>query len=138
MCDGINYISNPAPLFARVSSYLKKGGVFIFDLSTAYRIKQILAGNTFSETNDGITYIWRNNLPQGRRLDMELTFFASDGKGKYIKKEETQTMYIHDENTLTEELKKRGFSVTLKGERLSERKKDTSQRIHFICKKIKE
>lgn len=138
MCDGVNYLSNPRRLFSKVCGYLKKGGVFIFDISTEYRIKNILSGRTFSETCNDVTYIWHNNnLYGGRKLDMELTFFAPVGD-KYVKREENQVMYLHNENTLKDILTGFGFSVKIKGESPTKPRKKDSERVHFICTKIKE
>lgn len=138
MCDGVNYLSAPEKLFSSVASYLKKEGIFIFDLSTCYRIENILSGRTFSETYNDITYIWRNEPVSGRKLKSELIFFAPDGNGRYIKTKEYQTMYKYDETKIVSLLKDRGFSISVYGDNLLSRKKATSQRIHFVCKKIKE
>lgn len=137
MCDGINYISNPKPLFEKVYKYLNKNGIFIFDISSEYRIKNVLANKTFSESIDDVTYIWHNYLIGSRKLEMDLTFFAPDND-RYIKKEEKQVMYLHKEDNLKKLLTTIGFKIKTKGELPLKRKVNNSERIHFICEKVKE
>ncbi|NMB42805.1 MAG: class I SAM-dependent methyltransferase, partial [Clostridiales bacterium] len=52
ICDSINYITEREDLletFKLVNNYLDPNGMFIFDLNTSYKYKNILSDNVFAE-----------------------------------------------------------------------------------------
>ena len=54
-CDCLNYILEEEELrevFALVNNYLDPGGLFVFDINTPYKYKELLAENTFAETRE--------------------------------------------------------------------------------------
>lgn len=102
MCDGINYIIDMDDLlqvFQNVYDVLEDEGIFIFDISSAYKIKNILGNNMFGENLGDICYLWENYFnEESKILEMDLTIFIQHGK--YYKKEEeihTQRAYKADE-----------------------------------------
>ena len=82
--DGINYINDPGQerkAFDRVYAGLKPGGVFVFDVSTVYKLSRILGNRTMVHTQGDINYIWENTWDPGARLcRMDLTFFVKEGE----------------------------------------------------------
>ena len=59
--DSVNYLADPADLrraFERVSLFLNPGGLFVFDLNTAYKLSSI-AGNAFVRETDGLFCVWQ-------------------------------------------------------------------------------
>lgn len=136
ICDVVNYLPRPEEFFARAYAALNVGGVLIFDVSTPYKLKNVLAGNTFTDTADDVTYIWENALGRGGRyVDMYLAFFIPDGSGRYVKRTETQRQYAHDPAALTEALGRVGFSRTeTRGEK-GKRPRANEQRITIIAHK---
>lgn len=105
--DVVNYIADPRLAFARVASALERGGMFAFDVSSEYKIRRILAGNTFSQTKNDVTYLWQNSM-RGKRLTIDFTVFSPAGEA-YIKTCETQTQYAHTEEELRVALAAAGF-----------------------------
>ena len=81
----------------------KPGGALIFDVSSEYKIKNILANNVFAEDLDDLTLLWFNELT-GNKLTMSLTFFIKDGE-KYVRKEETHVQYAHSVEFIQNALK---------------------------------
>ena len=80
-CDGYNYIIKEKDLlnsFKRTYSHLNEGGYFIFDISTAYKLKEKLGNNTFTRNEDELSYIWDNYI-NGDILEMYITFFVKCG-----------------------------------------------------------
>lgn len=106
--DVFNYVPRLAPAFASVYKALRSGGVFAFDMSSAYKLKNVLAGNTFSETKNDITYVWKN-FRSGNKLNIDFTVFSPRGQS-YIKTSETQTQYIRDTEEVTDALRAAGFT----------------------------
>lgn len=113
-CDGINYLNGDGldKLFQRVYSALKVGGIFLFDYSTEYKLKEILGNNLYYEDLDELTYFWQNKYDnKTRSVNMELLFFERDRDGKYIRAEESQKQYVHTRDFVLGLAKKYGFSL---------------------------
>ncbi len=139
MCDGINYIVDEddlAQVFKNVYDALEDEGIFIFDISSHYKIKNILGNNIFGENLEDVCYLWQNYFDEDSNIiEMELTFFIQEGK--YYKKEEeyhAQRAYEVDEiiHILNEQHFKDikvydGFNFDLP--------KNNSERIFFVVKK---
>ena len=137
MCDGVNYLKDPSKAFANIYGALESGGVFVFDISSSYKLTQILGNNTYSDSKGDMTYIWNNFLDlKKRKVDMELTFFENMGNGLYKKSTEEQTQYIHEKDDILEKL----FSVGFKKAETDDcalfcGEKEKGERIHFIAYK---
>ena len=86
-CDGVNYLLTGGDVhafFSAVYGALKPGGVLLFDVSSAYKLENVLGMNTFGEDTGNCAYLWRNAFdPRTRLLEMNLTFFTPVGDGKY-------------------------------------------------------
>ncbi len=80
--DSTNYIIEDEKLqlyFMSVNKHLKNDGIFIFDINTEYKIKNILGNNSFNYDREDVVYIWENQL-QEDIVDMYLTFFVKEGQ----------------------------------------------------------
>ncbi len=131
--DCINYVPHEKlkSTFARVYKNLKKNGVFIFDISSADKLRNIIGDNVFAYDGENITYIWFNKLRE-RSVDMDITVFKKDNDGKYFRADESQTQYILEETFILKLLTECGFSVETEGELGGDKK----MRINFICKRL--
>lgn len=134
-CDVVNYISRPIKFFARAYNNLNDNGVLVFDVSSEYKLREILANNVFTEEREDVTYVWENYLNR-KSVDMFLTFFAPDGNGKYEKSVDEQTQFIYSEEELKKMLYEVGFTkVKTCGFLKSSKPKKREERIHFIAYK---
>ena len=83
-CDAINYLTEEGDLervFKLVANYLNPGGIFVFDINTEYKFKEILADNTFAAVSDDAAYIWENFYDaSGKINEYAITCFANDGE----------------------------------------------------------
>ncbi|MBQ7373414.1 MAG: class I SAM-dependent methyltransferase [Clostridia bacterium] len=131
--DGFNYVAQKdlKKSFKSVCSSLKKGGVLMFDVSSSYKLKNILANNLFGEDTDELTYLWFNTL-NGDSVKMELTFFIKDGE-KYLRKDESHLQYCHEVEDIKNALLEVGFEIVEISGHLGEPLEKTSQRINFIA-----
>ena len=80
MLDSVNYVDDADDLnrmFSLVHNYLNPGGIFVFDVNSEYKFKNILGNNTYTYETDGIFYTWEN-FYDGVMLDFELNFFVKD------------------------------------------------------------
>lgn len=131
--DGFNYLDGKKlkKTVAAISKNLKKGGVLIFDVSSVYKLKNVIAGNVFAEDLDDLTYLWFNEL-NGDKLTMSLTFFIKDGD-KYVRKDEVHVQYAHELNFIKSVLKENAFEIAeLFGNNQGELQ-DTDERWNFVA-----
>ena len=102
ICDSMNYILEYGDLvqvFKLVNNYLDPGGVFIFDLNTPYKYRELLADHTFAEDREESSFIWDNFYDESSGInEYDLTLFIREGQ-LYRKYEEThfQKAYSLDE-----------------------------------------
>ncbi len=79
ICDSMNYILEREDLtqvLRLVNNYLDPGGVFIFDLNTPYKYRELLADNTFAEDREESSFIWENFYDEEERInEYDLTLF---------------------------------------------------------------
>lgn len=135
VCDGVNYIpsSEISEFFDRVYANVKKGGKFVFDISTEYKLRDILGNNMFCEDYDDVTYIWSNTLRDGY-VDMDIDFFESVEGDLYRRVEESHRQFIHGEDFLKSCLDKWQVEV-YDGESYS-KPKPNSKRLIFVATKL--
>lgn len=139
-CDGFNYLTYDDEIencFSRVYDILKKDGIFIFDISSYYKLSNTLGNNTFAEKRENIVYIWQNYFDDTESLiDMELTFFIKDKSGKYDKFTEVHQQRAYTEKEILNFLKKSGFNnIEVLSDFKMEAPKEKSERLFFVCKK---
>ena len=81
-CDCVNYVLEPQELsdaFRRVAACLESGGVFIFDMNTAYKYEQLLGDHTFAESREEGSFIWENYYNHTSMInEYELTLFVRE------------------------------------------------------------
>lgn len=133
-CDVVNYLARPLGFFRRVYEGLPRGGAFMFDVSSAYKLMHVLAGRTFTDEADGVTYIWENAAGKGY-VDIKLTFFAPAGDNKYTRATECQRQYAHDAETLLKLLVEAGFTAKAYGFLTRRPPKAEEERIQFTAYK---
>lgn len=139
MIDGLNYVLPPKSLlklFTRIKTcFIDDGGLFVFDISTEHKLKNIIGQNTFVHSDKNVFYTWQNRyIPSKRLSDMFLTFFVKDGE-KYARFEERHLQRAHSEQELTRIIKTAGFTTVDTYDALTFNKPRTdSERIVFVCR----
>ncbi|MDD7183277.1 class I SAM-dependent DNA methyltransferase [Peptostreptococcus porci] len=145
-CDGFNYITEIDDLkkvFAKVYELLKKEGVFIFDISSYYKIKNILGNNFMGESRENLSYMWTNYFDEETNLiDMELDFFVKveveddEEDNLYERYREVHHQRAYEESELRTLLKEVGFiDVEVFGDFNLKKSEESSQRLFFMAKK---
>lgn len=85
--DGINHLTHredAAACFALAANYLNPGGVFLFDLNSPYKFKNLYADNDYILEEDGAVCCWQNRLnKKGDVCDFYLTVFEELPNGLY-------------------------------------------------------
>lgn len=83
ICDSMNYMMEYQDLvqvFRLVNNYLDPEGVFIFDLNTEYKYRELLSDHTFAEDREESSFIWDNFYDEDTRInEYDLTLFIREG-----------------------------------------------------------
>lgn len=113
VCDCMNYVTDPAELlsvFKLVWNYLDWDGLFIFDMNTVYKYRELLGDNVFAENRENCSFIWENVFDEQEMLnEYGMTFFIKEGNS-YQKYEEEHYQRAYELNQVIELLEKAGLS----------------------------
>lgn len=115
--DSINYLVGEGDLekcFAAVHNYLDPDGIFLFDVNSPYKFKEIYGDNAYileSETDGKSVYCgWQNCFDAKSGIcDFYLTLFSEQSDGNYERSEEHQRERCYSESELKSALIKSGF-----------------------------
>ena len=137
-CDGVNYLLTEEDMmsFLRAAKRsIQPGGALIFDVSTPYKLKNILCGGLMCEDLEDVTYIWQNTWNERTKtVNLDLCFFIREEDGRYRRMEEHQRQRAWDTELLKELLWKAGFrAVCLYSEGTLNAAKETDQRWHIAA-----
>lgn len=93
VCDSMNYLLEESDLlqvFQLVNNYLDPEGLFLFDLNTDYKFRELMGERTFSEHREEGSLVWDNYYDEEEKInEYALTIFVHEGQGLYRKYEET-------------------------------------------------
>lgn len=139
-CDGVNYLTRPedaAAFFAAAHRALEEGGQLLFDISSAYKLSQVLGCNTFAQDAGDCAYIWQNIYDgESRLVEMELTFFQREGDGRYRRFTERHIQRAHGAEELLALLEAAGFQAAAYSAFTREPIGQQDERIQFVAKKL--
>lgn len=80
--DSINHITDEETVkkvFSKVSLFMEDKGVFIFDVNTPYKHREILGDNTFIYDMDDVYCVWQNSTDKDTLLtEVSLDIFERD------------------------------------------------------------
>lgn len=139
LLDSINHITDINSLdklFSLANNYLNPEGLFVFDVNSPYKFKQILADNIFTYDTDEIYYVWENDYDEESKLcDFYLTFFVNQD-GAYTRFDEIHTERCYDDFEIENLASKNGFEILKKCSGYDFIDADeNSERIFYILKK---
>jgi SAM-dependent methyltransferase len=122
--DSLNYLLDPADLlrcFSCVHNYLDPNGLFLFDMNTPYKFKNIYGDNAYiledeltdEEGNTQAVYCgWQNHYDQQTGLcTFDLSLFEEREDGGYDRSDEQQTERCYTKEQLETLLKETGFEL---------------------------
>ena len=138
--DSINHLSSAddvKKVFQRVSLFAEPQGLFIFDVNTLYKHREILADNTFTYETDNVYCIWENTLNRNTdEVKINLEFFELEANGLYSRSSESFSEKAYSTELLDEMLCDCGFEILAKyGDDSFAPPEDTTKRIVYVARK---
>ena len=113
VCDSLNYITEEEELehvFALVNNYLDPQGIFLFDMNTIYKYKNMIGDTTIAENRDEGSFIWENSYDEETGINVyDLTLFLPREDGLYERDEEIHYQKAYDPEKVRELLEKAGL-----------------------------
>ncbi len=134
--DGVNYIahSDIHRLFANIYDNLTDGGVLIFDISSSYKLTNVIGNNVFYRDMDNVTCLWTNSL-DNEKVTMDICLFESQDGVRYVRQDEQHVQYIHQHEQIMNSLQCAKFSVQCCDCYSNQQISDKTQRITYIATK---
>ena len=111
--DSINHLTDEKDVqraFERISRYMNTGGLFIFDVNTVYKHREVLADNVFVMENEHVFCVWQNFPREDDIVDVALDFFAEEN-GVYRRSSEDFSERAYSDAQLRSMLAQAGFAV---------------------------
>lgn len=139
ICDSMNYILEEEDLlsvFKLVNNYLDPQGIFIFDLNTIYKYRELLGETTISENREEGSFIWDNYFDEEEQInEYDLTLFIREENDLYRKYEETHYQRAYELDTVKKLLEQAGMEFVAAYDAFSkEPVKEDSERIYVIAR----
>lgn len=138
--DSINHIIDKRELkasFRAVAAAVKDGGLFIFDVNTPFKHRNILSGNTFVIENDDVYCVWQNSdCEKNGIVGICLDFFGKDTDGKYIRTTEEFAERAYTDEEIRGMLEPAGLEVVaVLGDMSFKAPKACDERVIYVTKK---
>ena len=137
--DSINHITDLQTLkkvFQRVSLFTEPGGVFLFDVNTPYKHREVLADNAYIYEFDSLYCGWQNSYdPADGSVHIRLDFFERGSRGWQREQEEfSERAYTAAE--LDKLLSETGFEIlSVYGDDTLEPPCETAQRWVYAARR---
>lgn len=140
--DSINHLSSAGDVrqvFEKVALFAEPKGLFIFDVNTLYKHRNILANNTFTYETDSVYCVWENSLdPKTDEVKMELVFFEKEENGLWSRSSDSFSEKAYSEELIEQLLDECGLELVAKyGDDSFEPPKEDSQRIVYVARSRK-
>lgn len=139
MQDSLNHLRGVAALqaaFDRLRFFVEPGGLFLFDMNTPYKHREVLGNNTFIYDQPGVYCVWQNFYrPQDGTVEIGLDFFERDGK-VYRRSSESFREYSYQPEQVAAMLEQAGFTLLeLQGDYTGRAPQEREQRLVYIAKR---
>lgn len=139
ICDSMNYLLEYEELvqvFGLVNNYLDPGGIFVFDLNTEFKYRQILGQSTIAEVREECSFIWENDYDEDEHINVyDLTLFIREKNGLYGRYQETHLQRAFSLEEVARAAKEAGLEFVAAYDAFSrEAPREDSERIYVIVR----
>ena len=138
--DSLNHITDYdrfCKAIERVSLFLEKDRLFIFDVNTVYKHQTVLGNNTFVIDTEQVYCVWQNEYKKDKNIvDINLDFFVADGDA-YYRTDESFSERAYTENEIQSALQKAGLKIEAVYDDMSEdAPREDSERVIYVTRKV--
>ncbi len=137
--DSLNHITDYedfALAISRVSLFLEKDRLFIFDVNTVYKHENVLSNNTFVIENEDVYCVWQNEYDKSRKTtDITLDLFKNKGDC-YERFCEGFTERAYDDKEIENALTKAGLSIVAVFDEKGGPIERDSERAVYVTRKV--
>lgn len=140
LLDSINYVTDPKKLeklFINSYANLKDDSLFVFDINSEMKMRDIFGSECYVYEYEDIFYTWDNFL-EDDLIDMHLNFFVENEDGSYKRIREYQQERIYSIDFIKKLLEKTGFvDIEIFDEDTMRKVDDDTLRVLFSARKAK-
>lgn len=138
--DGMNHLLTEEALlaaFRRVHLFIEPGGVFLFDMNSLYKHREILGDHTFVYEDDSAFLVWQNDYDAADdTVCMLLDIFTLQPDGNYHRSADEIIERAYPITTIEKLLKEAGFcSVRVYGDLSDCPPADNEERWFFVAER---
>ena len=138
-CDSLNYLLEEEELlhvFSLVNNYLDPEGIFIFDVNTVYKFREILADSVICDNRETECFTWENTYDAETRInEYAMNFFVQTESGLYERFEEYHYQKAYERERIEELLAASGLQLlAVYGADGAALPEETSDRLWFVAR----
>jgi len=115
VCDSLNYIMDEQELlkvFRLVNNYLDPGGLFLFDMNTEHKYRDLIGDTVIAEDRNDVSFIWYNEYDEKTRMNViDLSLFVRERGNAYKKYQEIHEQRAYDPDRIRKLLCESGLIV---------------------------
>lgn len=139
VCDSMNYILEEEDLltvFKLVNNYLDPGGIFVFDMNTMHKYRDVIGDSVIGENREDVSFIWENYFDGESCVnEYALTMFVQKENGLYEKQEEFHYQRAYEIDQVIDLLEKAGMEVlSVYAEGSRDLPDAESERVYFVAR----
>lgn len=140
--DALNHLCSAEDVkktFEKVSMFSNPQALFIFDVNTKYKHKNVLGNNTFVYDMDEVYCVWQNTYSEEEsKVTISLDLFEHEmGTNRYYRNEEEFCEIAYDMEELDKMLTDSGFEVLAHYDYDTFNKpKKNSEKLIFVSRKV--
>ncbi|MBQ0001109.1 MAG: class I SAM-dependent methyltransferase [Clostridiales bacterium] len=138
VCDCLNYLTEEEDVkqvFRLANNYLDPQGVFIFDINTEYKYRELLGDRVIAENREDGSFIWENSYDPEEKINVYgLTLFLPREDGLYEKSEEEHYQRAYTKEEICRYIEEAGMKLlaVYDAYTLDEPRED-SERLTFVA-----
>lgn len=140
LMDSLNHITDYNDFkkaIARTALFLESGRLFVFDLNTEYKHKEILADNCFVIEQDEVFCTWQNSTDSSLVTEIMLDFFIEQQDGSYIRESDDFCERAYSGAQIEAALNEAGLELVAVLDDMTFREpQKTSERLYYVARKI--
>lgn len=139
ICDSMNYLTEYEELVQTlklVNNYLDPQGIFIFDLNTLYKYREIIGDRTIAESREECSFIWDNAFDEETRInEYDLSLFIQEEDDLYRRFDETHYQRAYTMDEIRQAVSEAGMEWVAAYDAFTrEEPKEDSQRVYVVVR----